>query len=410
MAAEPSPRSLGGGWRSWFGRYSLLMVALVLLTGSLALSFHRIRQQHETELVDVGLSLWLTTQADFELQRLRHALDAYALGSPEVDQSALLERFEIFWSRLPLLVEGRDSETVRNATNAETLVPEIIGTLRAMEPQLRALRPGDQALHARLAASLDEFVRPLHDIVVQVGNSLGEEGDSRQAALYALYLEQSAYLLGIVVSGGILLVLLFRETARARELLAEAKQAQHRAWHLAHHDPVTQLPNRWLFEDRLEHTLRGAQRDDQPVALLYLDLDHFKAVNDSFGHVVGDRLLVAVARRLESVLRQSDTLARLGGDEFAVIQTGLPEASAARLLGERLVNALRSPLEVDGHVLNASVSIGIGLYPEHASNATELHRAADRALYGAKAAGRDGCTMYDPEDSRQPERRQALAG
>jgi diguanylate cyclase (GGDEF)-like protein len=132
-------------------------------------------------------------------------------------------------------------------------------------------------------------------------------------------------------------------------------------------------------------------------------------VNDSFGHVVGDRLLVAVAHRLESVLRQSDTLARLGGDEFAVIQTGLPDASGARLLGERLVSALRSPLEVDGQVLNASVSIGIGLYPEHASNATELHRAADRALYGTKAAGRDGCTMYDPV-SRQPERRQALAG
>ena len=299
MAAEPSPRSLGGGWRSWLGRYSLLMVALVLLTGSLALSFQKIRQQHKTDLVDVGLSLWLTTQADFELQRLRHALDAYVLGSRDVDQSALLERFEIFWSWLPLLVEGRDSETVRDATNAETLVPEVMGALRAMEPQLRALRPGDEALHAQLAGSLERFVQPLHDIVVQVGNSLGEEGDSRRAARYALYLEQSAYLLGIVVSGGILLVLLFRETARARELLAEAKQAQHRAWHLAHHDPVTQLPNRWLFEDRLEHTLRGAQRDSQPVALLYLDLDHFKTVNDSFGHVVGDRLLVAVARRLE---------------------------------------------------------------------------------------------------------------
>jgi len=409
VAAEPSPRSLGGGWRSWVGRYGLLMVALVLLTGSLALSFHKIRQQHETDLVDVGLSLWLTTQADFELQRLRHTLDAYALGRRDIAQSDLLERFEIFWSRMPLLVEGRDSATIRDATDAEILVPAIIGRLQAMEPQLHALRPGDDVLHAEVATSLERFVQPLHDMVVQVGNSLGEEGDSRKAARYTLYLEQSAYLLGIVVSGGILLALLFRETGRARELLAEAKEAQHRAWHLAHHDPVTQLPNRWLFEDRLEHTLRGAQRDRQQVALHYLDLDHFKTVNDNFGHVVGDRLLVAVARRLEAVLRQSDTLARLGGDEFAVIQTGLPDASGARLLGERLVSALRSPLEVDGQVLNASVSIGIGLYPEHASNATELHRAADRALYGTKAAGRDGCTMYDPV-SRQPERRQALAG
>jgi diguanylate cyclase (GGDEF)-like protein len=381
----------------------------VLLTGCLLLSFHRIRQQHETDLVDVGLSLWLTTQADFELQRLRHALDAYALGHPDVDQSALLERFDIFWSRLPLLVEGRDSETIRDATSAETLVPEIIERLQTMEPHLRALRPGDEALRAELAMSLEDFVRPLHDMVVHVGDSLGQEGDSRQAARYALYLEHSAYLIGIVVSGGILIALLFRETTRARELLAEANEAQHRAWHLAHHDPVTQLPNRWLFEDRLEHTLRGALRDRQPIALHYLDLDHFKAINDSFGHVVGDRLLVAVARRLDSVLRQSDTLARLGGDEFAVIQTGLPDASGARLLGERLVSSLRSPLEVDGHVLNASVSIGIGIYPDHASNAVELHRAADQALYDAKAAGRDGCIMYDPSESRQMERRHALA-
>jgi diguanylate cyclase (GGDEF)-like protein len=409
VAAEPSPRSLDGGWWDWLGRYGLLTIALVLLTGCLILSFHKIREQHRAELAEAGMSLWLTTQADLELQRLRHALDAYALGHREVDQGAMLERFEIFWSRLPLLVEGRDSETIREATGAEILVPSILERLRAMEPELQALRPGDEALHAKLAGSLDAFVLPLHEIVVRVGNSLGQAGDNRQARRYALYLQQSAYLIGILVSGAILIALLLRETTRTRELLAEANEAQHQAWHLAHHDPVTQLPNRWLFEDRLEHTLRGALRDGQPIALHYLDLDHFKSINDSFGHVVGDRLLVAVARRLDSVLRQSDTLARLGGDEFAVIQTGLPDASAARLLGERLVNSLRSPLEVDGHVLNASVSIGIGLYPDHASNAAELHRAADQALYDAKAAGRDGCIMYDPSEGRHPARRQALA-
>jgi len=398
------------GWWAWLGRYGLLTGAILVFSGCLVLSAQRIREQHVTELVDVGMSLWLSTQADFELQRLRHALDAYALGHEDFDHDRLLERFEIFWSRLPLLVEGPDSASIREASDVETLVREIIATLGAMEPTLQALRPGDRSAHAELAARLEAFALPLHQVVVQVENSLGQASQIRQAARSNLHLEQIAFLLGILVSGGVLITLLLRETARTRQLLAAANAARHRVWHLAHHDPITQLPNRWLFEDRLEQAIRRVPRDNQPIALHYLDLDHFKTVNDSFGHVVGDALLVAAAHRLLAVLRDSDTLARLGGDEFAVIQTGLRDASGARLLGERLVGALHAPLEVDGRVLQVTVSVGIGLYPDHASNATELQQVADRAMYAAKAAGRDGCHLYDPGAASKAEPRHALAG
>jgi diguanylate cyclase (GGDEF)-like protein len=410
VAAAPSARPVGLGWWGWLGRYGLLTGAIILFSGCLILSLHRLREQHATELIDVGMSLWLSTQADFELQRLRHALDAYALGHEQFTHDDLLERFEIFWSRLPLLVEGPDSASIREASGTQALVPAMIAELEAMEPGFRALRPRDAQTHAQLAERLGAFAPPLHDIVVRVENSLGQANQNRLATRRQLYLEQAAYLIGILLSGGILVTLLFRETTRARQLLAEANAARHRVWHLAHHDPVTQLPNRWLFEDRLAQAIRQVPRDGRSIALHYLDLDHFKTVNDSFGHVVGDGLLVAVAHRLRTVLRDSDTLARLGGDEFAVIQTGVRDAAGARLLGERLINALHAPLEVDGRILQVTISGGVGLYPDHASDATELHQVADRAMYAAKAAGRDGCHLYDPGPTARAEPRHALAG
>jgi diguanylate cyclase (GGDEF)-like protein len=395
VAAEPSPRSLGGGWRSWLGRYSLLMIALVLLTVSLALSFHRIRQQHETELVDVGLSLWLTTQADFELQRLRHALDAYALGSREVDQSALLQRFEIFWSRLPLLIEGIDSGYIQSVPSA-ALVPQMIADMERLEPQMLALQPADEAGYRRIADTLDAIVEPLGRLTQETKNAVGLNSDEQQQRQRALYLEQIAYLLGVLVSGSIVIALLVRETRRVRRLLAEATTARSRIWHLAHHDPLTDLPNRWLFNDRLDQALRRGQREGEMVALHYFDLDDFKAVNDGFGHLTGDRVLVAVAQRLNACVRHSDTLARIGGDEFAVVQAGASGRAGAVLLAERMLAALAPPLAIDGHRLRIRASIGIGLYPDHGASPVQLHQAADQALYQAKASGNASVRVWEP--------------
>ena len=358
-------------WRARPGRYGLLAFTMLVFTACLLFSFHRIKEQHEMELRDVDVSLWLASRAEFELQRLLVALDRYALGRADVDHDDLMARFEIFWSRLPLLVEGVDSASIRSLEGAAT-VPEMIAQLERLEPALTALRPGDRAAYRPISDTLREFRRAPADALARRQGPGRPHSDAQRAGKHRLYLEQLGYLLGILISGSVLIGLLLRETRHVRRLLADATTARNRIWHLAHHDPLTDLPNRWLFNDRLDQALRRGQRQGETVALHYFDLDDFKAVNDGFGHLAGDRVLVAVAQRLRACVRDSDTLARLGGDEFAIVQSGTSDRTGAVLLAERMLAALNTPFAIDDQSLRISASIGIALYPDHAT----LARAA----------------------------------
>jgi diguanylate cyclase (GGDEF)-like protein/PAS domain S-box-containing protein len=186
------------------------------------------------------------------------------------------------------------------------------------------------------------------------------------------------------------------------------KQAEDALRHQALHDMLTELPNRALLHDRLEHALQAARRDSSALALLVMDLDNFKDVNDTFGHHCGDLLLQEVGRRLRGALRASDTFARLGGDEFAVV---LPAANAsvATHVAEQLVQALEHPFALEGHHLVVGASIGISVYPEHGSDADTLLRRADVAMYVAKRAG-GGYALYAVEHDQNSPDRLALVG
>ena len=382
-------------WRARPARYGLLAFTLLVFTACLLFSFHRIRQQHETELRDVDVSLWMASRAEFELQRLLVALDRYAMGRTDVDRQEVLKRFEIFWSRLPLLAQGRDSASIRSLEGAAT-VPQMIAQVEHLEPAVRALRRGDRAAYRPISDKLQSFAEPLLAISRDVKGSVGLSSEAQRARQHGLYLEQIGYLLGILISGSILIGLLLHETRHVRRLLAEATIARNRIWHLAHHDPLTDLPNRWLYNDRLDQALRRGQREGEVVALHYFDLDDFKAVNDSFGHLIGDRLLVAVAQRLRTCVRDCDTLARLGGDEFAVVQSGVADRAGVALLAERMLAALTAPFSIDDHDFHISASVGIAFYPDHAASPEQLHQAADQALYRAKATGPARFRVWEP--------------
>lgn len=166
-------------------------------------------------------------------------------------------------------------------------------------------------------------------------------------------------------------------------------------WRRAHHDPLTGLPNRLLFFDRLGRLLALAERERRRGALLLLDLDGFKAVNDAHGHDAGDALLRAVARRLQRVTRRSDTVARLAGDEFALLLYPLPDPAVVERIAERIVRALSAPVRHRGRVLRTGASIGAALFPDDATDAEVLVKNADLALYRAKASGRGGIAFVD---------------
>ncbi len=175
--------------------------------------------------------------------------------------------------------------------------------------------------------------------------------------------------------------------------------------HVANHDSLTGLPNRNLFNNRLEQVLASARRTAMPVALMILDLDHFKSVNDSLGHAVGDDLLKAVALRLAECVRGQDTVARLGGDEFAIIQVGLNYPADAYIQAQRILEALADPFEIGTHKLFSGASIGITVAPGDADSAEQLQRNADLAMYQAKEEQRNTFRFFDSELNASVQRR-----
>jgi len=162
------------------------------------------------------------------------------------------------------------------------------------------------------------------------------------------------------------------------------------------HDPLTRLANRLLLQDRIEHALVRQRRSANPFALLLLDLDNFKTVNDSLGHAAGDHLLVAVAGRLKSCLRGSDSAARLGGDEFAILLEEVTGPEHAASVAERLVEALRMPFTVEQREIFLGVSIGVAMGDSTRQSADEMLRDADLAMYAAKAQGRSRHVVFSP--------------
>ena len=189
--------------------------------------------------------------------------------------------------------------------------------------------------------------------------------------------------------------------------VTERKAAEQRLEFAARHDPLTGLPNRAYFRDRLEEACAYASRDEF-IAVLCLDLDRFKDVNDTLGHPVGDQLLVLVGRRLQSQLRVTDTVARLGGDEFAVIQMGLREPDDAARLARRLVERLREPYLIEGTRVTIGASIGIAVGPRDGRRAQDLLKSADLALYEAKAQPNRGWRFFEPQMNAQARERYEL--
>ena len=180
--------------------------------------------------------------------------------------------------------------------------------------------------------------------------------------------------------------------------ISALKASQRQLEAMAMIDSLTGLPNRRAFNDKLAQAVAGAKRHDREFALLFIDLDHFKPVNDQFGHETGDQLLTKVASMLRAIIRGTDTAFRIGGDEFTVIFEMGTGAATAQLVSERIIVALRSLVIVNGHAVVTGASVGIAIYPTHGNTPDELVQHADTAMYAAKSSGRNELALC----GRQP--------
>jgi diguanylate cyclase (GGDEF)-like protein len=200
----------------------------------------------------------------------------------------------------------------------------------------------------------------------------------------------------------------FDRLRREIRLQMDALHAKQRELaHLATHDALTGLPNRMLFMEKLERAIEDASYSDEALAVLFVDLDRFKQINDQFGHAIGDKVLVAVARRLKQALSSADVVARLGGDEFIVLIEGQRSADGAPAIASRVLNALNEELLVDGQSMTVGASIGISEFPHDSGTAEEMLLNADAAMYAAKSGGR--CTYLRYHDVLEARRREQAA-
>lgn len=242
----------------------------------------------------------------------------------------------------------------------------------------RLIRSGETLL----LSGADATTRPAPDLdgIEEFQEWLGAPMISPQGVTGALVMARGAARMGYTGDDGDLLQFASTQVATA----IERKRAEARLQHIASHDPLTDIPNRALFQDRLDMALKRAHRYREKLALLYLDLDDFKVINDSLGHQAGDLLLCETAKRLSRCVRESDTVGRLGGDEFAVLITNIEGTATVDAITAKLRAAVETPLELEGRKASISVSIGAALYPEHGETPQELFRQADTWMYHSK--------------------------
>lgn len=240
------------------------------------------------------------------------------------------------------------------------------------------------------------IVRPIHELIA------GTEAFGRGLLEHRISIESRDEIGQLADS--------FNRMAMSRQ------QAEDKLRELAHHDPLTKLPNRALFQERLFEALNGARHIDRLAAIFFIDLDHFKNVNDTLGHPAGDSLLKQVADRINGCVRKSDTVARLdsdtvarlGGDEFAIVQTNVLNSAGISVLAKRLIEALAKPFEIDGEQVFSGCSIGITVYPTDGTEPDQLLKNADIALYRAKQEGRNTFRLFDPQMNAEVMARKAM--
>lgn len=319
---------------------------------------------------------------DASRERFRDAFQAAAIGMALIGwDGALLEANDAFCAIVGYAQDQLDTLTLRDITHSDDLEPYadcvrqmLDGTISSCQMEKRYVHRDGRAVWILLTASLvkDAGGTPLY-VIAQV-----QDINDRKVAEEVL------------------------ETAAA-EQSATLESVRYRALH----DVLTELPNRALFLDRLDQSVLLAQRESACLALLFVDLDRFKQVNDTLGHRIGDLLLQHVGHRLHEVLRESDTVARMGGDEFAIVLPGADEAGA-HTIAQKILQTLEQLILIEGYSVRVGASIGIALYPEHGDSTETLMRRADVAMYVAKRA-RLGYTTYSPNLDVNTTSRLALA-
>jgi diguanylate cyclase (GGDEF)-like protein len=301
--------------------------------------------------------------------------------------------------------EGRKAEALKSILDAHQNIGKQYRDALAMHSLAqnqsasfqadRMMGNSDRSFAAQLAQISEDTEHEYKGLAARVTAAQAEDIQQVQGRV-----ELNLIFIALIILVDALLIL--RTVSRsARELDQLADESEKTVYQLAYSDPLTELPNRRLFQDRLEHAIALSNRTKQYRALMFLDMDNFKTLNDTKGHGMGDLLLIEVAKRLKANVRASDTLARMGGDEFVVLLGELSEneksaSEQAQMIAEKISHALNQPYQLNQLSYNCSASIGVTMFCDAGITIEEVHKHADAAMYQAKNAGRNTVRFYDP--------------
>ncbi|WP_192034619.1 EAL domain-containing protein [Halomonas sp. YLGW01] len=368
-----------------------LLIAIALIFGASSLySYNRdleVVSYVSSTIKSIG---WESSELEIELLKFDQALTGLAASMVEEDEVEL--HFELLWSRIDSLLLGEVSRPMREQPGVLALLREFKAQLEQWEERVYALSSDDVATIKALRQELSEYRTLVREVNVDTfsGESVWRQLDMIQD----IRLRSNLYLAGLMLSGLAMLILLVRENRRN--------------WRLAYHDVLTGLHNRMSFYHLIASDLGQAARERSQLAVYMIDLNGFKAVNDSLGHEVGDRLLQEVASRLRDTIGRQGVAARLGGDEFVVLQRLKPDEGPeqmAALLWQSLSREVKLP---DGN-LSPHACIGISLYPDHGTTKKELLSHADTAMYHAKQSSDSSVQLFEFGLNEPRVRRQKLA-
>jgi diguanylate cyclase (GGDEF)-like protein len=372
-----------------FGALLILMIALIWVSiTNIKTHQAQLDQVVSDHMTKVGLSLTMRTHArgrTLSLMRLLLIDDPFGWDEELMQFRDHAARFIVARNSLlgmPLSRQEKDLLALqgRLTTQAVPIQQQIIALIEDERYEQAGNILTEQAIPAQNAVIkvVDRFDKLQRDSADHAREAASEYVARTQSLI--LLLGTVAVLLGSMI---------------AIVVIRAVRQRGERDAYLATHDPLTDLPNRALLMDRLRQAIRLCDRQQGRLGLLFIDIDHFKQINDSHGHAVGDRALLEVCRRVRQQLRRSDTLARLSGDEFVVLLEQLQDAQAAQQTAQRVVAAFREPAQLGSLSLTLSVSLGIALYPDHGETEDELLSHGDTAMYRSKQDGRGRWALYE---------------
>jgi diguanylate cyclase (GGDEF)-like protein len=382
---------------------SLKVGAAIVISGftlaAIYISVLIVVRQDALQQVSRHNTAWEAAQAVSEFTRLEQRVAEFGLPVQRIDKEEVRLRYEILLNRVTVLKEGKVHTVARNDPELQNAVVDLEEALARIEPLIENLeRPGAMDEVLDTLKPLESKLVALASVAVNHASELVRQDQQELIRLHWLFSGLAASLIAI----GIVLIGILSRHIR---LLGRAHQEVHL---LAHHDVVTGLGNRVLFRQQLEQALAHVKYWGRATAVLYLDLDRFKDVNDSYGHQMGDELLKVVADRLRASVHEVDVVTRLGGDEFAILRSGVSRSYECAELASNIIKTISEPYSIEGHEIVIGTSIGIAIVSEGDVSPDQLLKQADMALYRAKADGRGTFRFFEPEMDAQFRARRAL--